>query len=239
MDQSCYSDQLIHRMISDSPEPSDTIDVKKYTKYEFVIDESLTGKNKLELPLCECESRVRKFTFHLSFNHGDGSKYNEYVNRVEYIESVNLHYKAETINDPMIQQRQKEIETLKKERCAMCDLIDGTLIQDDLICHTIRENYPRFYEIKTVNEMNSEFDLINKQIQIHNSEIQKFKQVHVANDSVSVNIGFLKRVWEPDSISGPFKLGDGEYYGYLTDFTDEGYVGLTLERHESLECECE
>jgi len=234
MDQNNNSYQLIDWMIYDSvSEPDDKLYVKKYTKYELTMDESFTGKDILELPLYE--SKDRKFLFHLSFNIGDGEKYNQFVMRIDHIESINLHYKTDTINDPMIQQRQREIETLKKERGALCDLIDGALIQDEEICHTIREKYPRFYEINQINQMNDEFDLVNKQIQIHNSEIQRFKEKHVGDDSVSVNIGFLKKVWQPDEVYGPFKLGDGEYYCHLTELDDEEGIRLILEEYESFE----
>lgn len=105
---------------------------------------------------------------------------------------VVLDYKVDDTDiEPksMMQLRQKKIETL---------------IADDSICCTIREKYSRFYEMKTIDEMKDEFDLINEQIRINRLEIHESKE---ECGYASIEIGYMES-------EGPFKFGGEVYYCY-------------------------
>lgn len=119
--------------------------------------------------------------FYLTFNTFDGRKRINSVDDAKEIESIVLEYRIDSGIDSelnrKIQLRKKEIDTLKAERIALCELIDRTYIANDLICDGLRGKYPRFFEIKTIKEMNNEFEFINEQIRIGSQEIAQYEQL--------------------------------------------------------------
>jgi hypothetical protein len=117
--------------------------------------------------------------FYLTFNTVDGRKGLECVENVEDIESIVLEYKKDCIIVELnrrIGSRKIEIETLKKERDSLCDLIDGMMNDDPTICHAIRGRWVRLQDIDTIGEANEEFDLINKQIKVNHQHIRQIRE---------------------------------------------------------------
>jgi hypothetical protein len=221
----------INEFISDRMASNHIRSKESMIKHTLIIDTSVAGKITFELPLCELKINPNVL-FHLTLKLCDGEQHDFNDSDDMYrIQSIVLEYKIDhndiETNPPTIQHRQKEIETLKEERSALCELMDRTLSEDDVKCQGIREKYSRFYEMKTIDEMNHEFDLINKQIQNNNLEMKRcgYKQ-HDENESVlqfqSVEMDGYEHI----------NLGNGTQYSYVCNWYYEwvksGPYGIKL-----------
>lgn len=166
--------------------------------FEFAVNVGNTrntGKKIIGLTSCGFFEKIKGFgafqsdtsstsgfcnaLFYLTFNTYDGKKNVESVEDAKEIESIVLEYKVDCVETELnhnIMNRKKEIESLKMERKMLCELIDRISIANDSVCDTIREQYTRFFDLKTAKEMNDEFDFINKQIQIGHEDIYRYEK---------------------------------------------------------------
>jgi len=144
----------------------------------------------------------------------DGKKGLNQVDDVKEIESITLEYKIDSINSELKQRighRQREVNTLAEERAMLCQLIDWSMIGESShhLIDSLIEKYPRFYEIKTLNEMNEEFDLINKQILIHNLEILQIREQMKEIESLDIQKENLNSITIPCGTIGHIHLING------------------------------
>jgi hypothetical protein len=229
------------------PDQSHILSVKKCTEHEFelIIDVTAIGEKTFKLPLCESRDRSPGVTsgrpyvlFHLSFTVYERGRVQR-ADKMDDVWGIVLDYAVEN-NDIKLNSirhhRQKEIETLKKEREALCDLIDGTLIEDHEICSKVAKEYQRFYEMKTIDEMRREFDLINEQIRFNASETRKIQEQPVYNN-VSVKID--KSMEKPYDSTESIVLNDGTTYecGCMDAWESAGNpkkcIRLTFSKYQS------